>query len=160
MSLIRHDGRVAGAVAYDMMNGRFNVYQAKAVMIATGGAGRVVGQSSNALINTGDGAILAFRAGLPLLDMEFLQIHPTGILNGILITEGARGEGGYLVNKDGDRFMSKYAPKFMELAPRDLVAPVDPARDQRGTRLRPRRRPPRPAPPGQGKAPVQARPDP
>ena len=122
LGFLRGGGRIAGALAYDMLNGKLVLFECKAMIVATGGAGRVVGQSSNALINTGDGAAMALRIGLPLLDMEFLQIHPTGILNGILITEGARGEGGTLVNKDGERFMARYAPKFMELGPRDLVA--------------------------------------
>jgi len=121
-TLLIEDGRFKGAIAFDLIGGKLHFMRGKALIIATGGAGRIYGQSSNALINTGDGAALAYRAGLPLKDMEFFQIHPTGLLNGILITEGARGEGGYLVNKDGERFMKKYAPKFMELAPRDLVA--------------------------------------
>ncbi|MDP8225464.1 MAG: FAD-binding protein [Candidatus Lernaella stagnicola] len=111
-----------GFLAFDLKTGKIGFFSAKAGLVATGGAGRVFGQSSNALINTGDGMALAWRAGVPLKDMEFFQTHPTGIPNGILITEGARGEGGYLVNKHGERFMEKYAPQFMELAPRDLVA--------------------------------------
>jgi succinate dehydrogenase / fumarate reductase flavoprotein subunit len=122
LAFLRGRGKIAGALAYDLQAGKFILFECKAMVVATGGAGRVVGQSSNALINTGDGAAMALAIGLPLLDMEFLQIHPTGILNGILVTEGARGEGGHLVNKDGERFMARYAPKFMELGPRDLVA--------------------------------------
>ena len=121
-SLIVEEDEFKGITAINLLTGEFHFIRAKAIIIATGGAGRIYGQSSNALINTGDGTALAYLAGLPLKDMEFFQIHPTGLLNGILITEGARGEGGYLVNKDGERFMKKYAPKFMELAPRDLVA--------------------------------------
>lgn len=121
-SIIVDDGKFNGITALDLMTGDFYFIRGKALIIATGGAGRIYGQSSNALINTGDGAALAYRAGIPLEDMEFFQIHPTGLLNGILITEGARGEGGYLINKDGERFMQRYAPKFMELAPRDFVA--------------------------------------
>jgi len=121
-SIIVEDGRFKGITAFDLLTGEFYFIRAKALIIATGGAGRIYGQSSNALINTGDGTALAYRAGIPLEDMEFFQIHPTGLLNGILITEGARGEGGYLINKDGERFMKRYAPKFMELAPRDFVA--------------------------------------
>jgi len=121
-SIIVEDGKFKGITAFDMLTGEFYFIRGKALIIATGGAGRIYGQSSNALINTGDGTALAGRAGIPLKDMEFFQIHPTGLLNGILITEGARGEGGYLVNKDGERFMQRYAPKFMELAPRDFVA--------------------------------------
>lgn len=121
-ALIVEDGQFKGIVAFDMLTGEFYFIRGKALIIATGGAGRIYGQSSNALINTGDGGALAYRAGIPIKDMEFFQIHPTGLLNGILITEGARGEGGYLINKDGERFMQRYAPKFMELAPRDFVA--------------------------------------
>ena len=121
-SIVVEEGKFKGITAFDILTGEFKFIRGKALIIATGGAGRIYGQSSNALINTGDGAALAFRAGIPLEDMEFFQIHPTGLLNGILITEGARGEGGYLINKDGERFMQRYAPKFMELAPRDFVA--------------------------------------
>jgi len=121
-SIIVEDGKFKGIIAFDVLTGEFYFIRGKALIIATGGAGRIYGQSSNALINTGDGTALAYRAGIPLEDMEFFQIHPTGLLNGILITEGARGEGGYLINKNGERFMKRYAPKFMELAPRDFVA--------------------------------------
>jgi len=121
-SIIVEDGEFKGITAFDLLTGEFYFIRGKALIIATGGAGRIYGQSSNALINTGDGTALAYRAGIPIKDMEFFQIHPTGLLNGILITEGARGEGGYLINKDGERFMKRYAPKFMELAPRDFVA--------------------------------------
>ncbi|MBN2009373.1 FAD-dependent oxidoreductase [candidate division KSB1 bacterium] len=121
-SLIVESGQFKGVVAFDMMTGETVFYRAKAVILATGGAGRIYGQSSNALINTGDGMALAYRAGIPLKDFEFFQIHPTGLLNGILITEGARGEGGYLLNSEGERFMKNYAPNYMELAPRDFVA--------------------------------------
>ncbi len=121
-NLVIEDGIFKGIIALDVISGDFHFIRGKALVIAAGGAGRVFGQSSNALINTGDGVGLAWRAGLPIKDMEFFQIHPTGLLNGILITEGARGEGGYLLNKDGDRFMKNYAPKYMELAPRDFVA--------------------------------------
>ncbi|MCI0494356.1 FAD-binding protein, partial [candidate division KSB1 bacterium] len=119
---IVEDGKFKGIAAFDILTGEFYFIRAKALIIATGGAGRIYGQSSNALINTGDGTALAYQAGISIKDMEFFQIHPTGLLNGILITEGARGEGGYLINKDGERFMQRYAPKFMELAPRDFVA--------------------------------------
>jgi succinate dehydrogenase/fumarate reductase flavoprotein subunit len=121
-SLIVEDGQFKGVVAFDMMTGETVFYRGKAVIMATGGAGRIYGQSSNALINTGDGMALAYRAGIPIKDLEFFQIHPTGLLNGILITEGARGEGGYLLNNAGERFMKNYAPNYMELAPRDFVA--------------------------------------
>ena len=121
-ALIEDGKAFHGLLAFDNATGKLGYFAARAALIATGGAGRVFGQSSNALINTGDGMALALRAGIPLKDIEFFQIHPTGLPNGILITEGARGEGGYLINKDGERFMQRYAPKFMELAPRDLVA--------------------------------------
>ena len=99
------------------------IVQVIMTFVATGGFGRVYGYSTNALINTGDGVAAALRAGVPLKDMEFVQFHPTTLYpSGILITEGARGEGGYLVNTQGERFMDKYAPKQMELAPRDIVA--------------------------------------
>ena len=93
------------------------------MIIATGGAGRIYSFSTYALSSTPDGLDMAYRAGLALKDMEFVQFHPTGIMpSGILITEGARGEGAYLINKDGDRFMKKIASKLMELAPRDIVS--------------------------------------
>lgn len=121
-AIIVENGEFKGVTAFDIVSGKFCFVRGKALVIATGGAGRIYGQSSNALINTGDGCALALRAGLPLKDFEFFQIHPTGLLNGILISEGARGEGGYLVNATGERFMARYAPNFMELAPRDFVA--------------------------------------
>ncbi len=120
--LIHHGDEFLGLLAFANKTGTIGYFAAKTCLLATGGAGRIYGQSSNALINTGDGMALALRAGAALKDIEFFQIHPTGLPNGILITEGARGEGGYLINKDGERFMQKYAPQFMELAPRDLVA--------------------------------------
>jgi len=111
-----------GIAAIDIHRGDMYMLSAPAIVLATGGAARVFGQSSNALINTGDGVAMAWRAGLPAEDMEFFQTHPTGLLNGILMTEGCRGEGAYLINADGERFMARYAPQFMELAPRDQVA--------------------------------------
>lgn len=116
------DGRVIGLMAYDLPHGRLMAVAARAVILATGGAARVFGQSSNALINTGDGLSLAYHAGAGIEDIEFFQTHPTGLLNGILMTEGCRGEGAYLVNAAGRRFMEDYAPTFMELAPRDQVS--------------------------------------
>jgi len=121
-SIVVSADRFLGFLAFDNKSGRIACFSARSGLVATGGAGRVFGQSSNALINNGDGMALCLRAGVPLKDIEFFQIHPTGLPNGILITEGARGEGGYLVNRNNERFMSDYAPKFMELAPRDLVA--------------------------------------
>jgi succinate dehydrogenase / fumarate reductase flavoprotein subunit len=121
--LIVHDGVCQGVIAYDMIRGGFESFTAHAVVIATGGSGRIYSNSTNALINTGGGMALAYHAGVPLKDMEFIQFHPTGLFTtNILMTEGARGEGGYLLNGKGERYMEKYAPKFMELAPRDIVA--------------------------------------
>jgi succinate dehydrogenase / fumarate reductase flavoprotein subunit len=121
--LIVEDGRCRGVVAYDMINGGFEAFTADAVIMATGGAGRIYSNSTNAIISTGGGAAIAYHAGVPLKDMEFIQFHPTGLLTtNILMTEGARGEGGYLVNDLGERFMSKYAPTAMELAPRDIAS--------------------------------------
>ena len=121
--LIVLDGACRGVVAYDMLRGGFEAFTADAVVMATGGAGRVYGNSTNAIISTGGGASIAYRAGVPLKDMEFIQFHPTGLLTtNILMSEGARGEGGYLVNGLGERFMERYAPKAMELAPRDITS--------------------------------------
>jgi succinate dehydrogenase / fumarate reductase flavoprotein subunit len=122
-SLVKSDDRVSGLTAIDISTGEVHGFAAKAVVLATGGFGRVYGHSTNALINTGDGCALALRAGAPLKDMEFIQFHPTCLFgSSILMTEGARGEGGHLVNAEGERFMDKYAPEKMELAPRDIVA--------------------------------------
>jgi succinate dehydrogenase/fumarate reductase flavoprotein subunit len=121
--LIVKDGACRGVVAMDLRTGELHVFKAKAVVLATGGYGRVFSVTSNAMDVTGDGMALAFREGVPLEDMEFVQYHPTGLYpTGILVTEGARGEGAYIVNGKGERFMSKYAPGKMELAPRDVVA--------------------------------------
>ncbi len=114
---------VRGVVAYDLTGGQFVVFHAKAVMFGTGGYGRAFKITSNAHTNTGDGLGIVLRAGLALQDLEFVQFHPTGVYRyGILVSEGARGEGAYLINDQGERFMRKYAPKLMELAPRDLTA--------------------------------------
>ncbi|HEY5528025.1 MAG TPA: FAD-dependent oxidoreductase [Thermoleophilia bacterium] len=121
--LIVNDGNCEGVVSYDMVRGGFESFSANAVVIATGGAGRTYINSTNAVINTGGGMAMAYHAGVPLKDMEFIQFHPTGLFStNILMTEAARGEGGYLVNGLGERFMEKYAPKSMELAPRDITA--------------------------------------
>ncbi|HIE01591.1 MAG TPA: succinate dehydrogenase flavoprotein subunit [Thiotrichaceae bacterium] len=120
-----HDGqRCLGVNALDIRSGKLHTIQAKAVILATGGYGRVYwNRTSNAYGNTGDGVALAYRAGLPLKDIEFVQFHPTGLRRtGILMSEGARGEGGYLLNALGERFMERYAPEKMELGPRDLVS--------------------------------------
>ena len=121
---IIHDGKqFCGITAIETSTGSFYTIKGKALIIATGGAGRIFSYSTYALSSTPDGLDMAYRAGMALKDMEFVQFHPTGILpSGILITEGARGEGGYLLNKDGDRFMKKYAAGKMELAPRDIVS--------------------------------------
>jgi len=121
--LIVIDGVCRGVVAYDMLRGGFQAFTADAVIMATGGAGRVYSNSTNAIISTGGGAAIAYRAGVPLKDMEFIQFHPTGLrTTNILMSEGARGEGGYLINGLGERFMERYAPKAMELAPRDITS--------------------------------------
>lgn len=112
-----------GVIAMNVKTGELEAFKAKAVVFATGGYGRVYEISTNALINTGSGIAVAYRAGLPIEDLEFVQFHPTSLLGmNILITEGARGEGGYLINNKGKRFMEDYAPTLMELAPRDIVA--------------------------------------
>jgi succinate dehydrogenase / fumarate reductase flavoprotein subunit len=122
-SLIMEDGRCRGVVAWDLVHGGLQAIGAKAVILATGGSGRLFLTSTNAVINTGDGMALAYRAGAPLEDMEFVQFHPTTLKDtGILITEGARGEGGYLLNTLGERFMKNYAPEQMELATRSTVS--------------------------------------
>src|SRR3990172_357739 len=122
-ALLVDDGKIGGLLAYDIRRGEFNILTAKAIILCTGGVGRIFYFSSNAGIKTGDGAAMAYRAGAPIKDMEFIQFHPSGLMKtGILITEAARGEGGYLFNNKGERFMEKYAPTKMELAPRDIVS--------------------------------------
>ncbi len=124
LDLIRDaDGDVVGVTALELETGDVYILEAKIVLLATGGAGRIFAASTNAFINTGDGLGMAARAGIPLQDMEFWQFHPTGVAGaGVLITEGVRGEGGILLNKDGERFMERYAPTLKDLAPRDFVS--------------------------------------
>jgi succinate dehydrogenase / fumarate reductase flavoprotein subunit len=121
--LVVSRGRCAGVVGYNIANGGIAGFLAKAVIFATGGYGRVYERSTNSIINTGSGCSVVYRSGVALEDMEFVQFHPTTLYGtNILITEGARGEGGILVNKTGERFMKRYSPHLLELAPRDIVA--------------------------------------
>ena len=123
MDVLLERGRVCAVVAYQMATGELHVFHTKAALFATGGFGRMYKVTSNAHTLTGDGASLLFRRGIPLEDMEFFQFHPTGIYKmGILITEGVRGEGGILRNAGGERFMERYAPKLLDLAPRDMIS--------------------------------------
>ena len=122
-SLLMDDGHCRGVIAIDLGSGEFRVFTAKSTILATGGCGRLWAFTTNAFINTGDGLGLAYRAGSPLSDMEFPQYHPTGLPGtGILITEAARGEGGYLLNSEGERFLQDYVPTRMELGPRDIIS--------------------------------------
>ncbi len=124
LDLIRDDaGDVVGVTALEMETGELYIMEAKTVLLATGGAGRIFAASTNAFINTGDGLGMAARAGIPLEDMEFWQFHPTGVAGaGVLLTEGCRGEGAILRNCNGERFMERYAPAYKDLAPRDYVS--------------------------------------
>jgi len=122
-SILVENGKFVGLTALDMINGKYVLIRGKALILATGGAGQIFGFTTYSETVTGDGLAMAYRAGLPLKDMEFVQFHPTGLIpSGILMTEACRGEGGYLLNNKGERFMENYAAKFMELAPRDMVS--------------------------------------
>src|SRR5438093_13478489 len=122
-SLLVHDGQCSGVAAIDLRDSEVRCITAKAVILCTGGLGRIFSFTTNAAINTGDGMALAYRADVPLKDMEFVQYHPTGLPGtGILMTEASRGEGGYLVNKEGRRCLEDYIPSKMELGPRDILS--------------------------------------
>ena len=130
------EGNCVGAIARNIRDGAMELFAAKSTILASGGAGQCFKPTTNAIICTGDGIAQAYRIGAPLMDMEMIQYHPTTLPgNGILITEGARGEGAHLYNAEGERFMEKYAPNKMELASRDVVSPRRADRDQRGPRL-------------------------
>ena len=123
LDVLVEEGRCAGVVAISLATGEIHTFHAKAVLLATGGCGKVYRVSSNANTVTGDGLAVLLRRGLPLEDMEFFQFHPTGIYKlGILLSEAARGEGGVLRNRTGEQFMKNYAPTLQDLAPRDMVA--------------------------------------
>ena len=123
VELLVEDGALAGLLVYDLATGRLEVVRCRAALLATGGYGRIFRKTTNGHANTGDGTAIAYRAGALLADMEFVQFHPTTLCGtNILISEAARGEGGYLFNAGGERFMARYAPQKMELAPRDVVS--------------------------------------
>ena len=117
------DGRCVGVICWDLVRGGLKLVTGKSIVLATGGMGRIYRATTNAYACNGDGMAMALHAGLPLKDMEFMQFHPTTLFpSGVLITEGCRGEGGFLINRDGERFMARYAPNALELASRDVVS--------------------------------------
>jgi succinate dehydrogenase / fumarate reductase, flavoprotein subunit len=131
--IVVENGVCRGVIALDVPNGELHAIAARSVIVATGGHCRIYAVSTNALINTGDGMALAYKAGAPLMDMEFVQFHPTTLRGtGILITEGARGEGGYLINAKAERFMERYAPNALELASRDVVSRAEASEIEEG----------------------------
>ncbi len=122
-SFVVENNRILGVIAFNVKTGEVSAIEAKAVIVATGGAGKIYQFTTNGNINTGDGMAMAYRAGAYLKDMEFIQFHPTALpKNGVLITEAVRGEGAYLINKDGERFLKNYVPSKMELGPRDIIS--------------------------------------
>ena len=138
LDLLRNEaGDVVGVTALEMETGEIYILEAKTTVLATGGAGRIWAASTNAFINTGDGLGMAARAGIPLQDMEFWQFHPTGVAGaGVLITEGVRGEGGILLNKDGERFMERLCAHAEGPGPARLRVPLDGPGNQGRPRLR------------------------
>ena len=131
--LVVDDDRCQGVIAWDLLNGGLKTIGAKTVVLATGGAGRLYTGTTNAYACTGDGMAMALRAGVPLKDMEMMQFHPTTLApTGVLITEGCRGEGAYLLNSDGERFLKNYAPNAMELASRDVISRAEQAEIDEG----------------------------